>query len=295
MFDPMPLTAKSLILDLLSTLRRGSMPVAALVAAGQLFGIAENNVRVSLARLTASAAVERDERGRYRLGARTEAIRSRVASWRRPEERMRPWEGGWIGVHSGKSERGAALRRSQQALRFRGFRELAPGLRVRPDNLAGGIAGVREQLVDLGLGGGSRVFAMSELDPASDLRARSLWDAHALAEEYERSQEMLEESASRLPGLPPDEAMVESFLVGGRVLRSLVLDPLLPEPIFPARARSRVAEAMRAYDRAGRACWARFLERFDVPHLRTPVDLRVAEAAQRVGPQPHHRIHGDQA
>jgi len=43
-------TAKSLTIDLLSTLRGGSMPVRALVASGALFGIAENNVRVTLAR-----------------------------------------------------------------------------------------------------------------------------------------------------------------------------------------------------------------------------------------------------
>ena len=62
-------TARSFILDLLSTLRSGSMPVAALVEAGGLFGIAENNVRVALTRMRSSGQVERDARGRYRLGA----------------------------------------------------------------------------------------------------------------------------------------------------------------------------------------------------------------------------------
>ena len=54
-------TARSLILDLLSTLRRGTMPVRALVEAGALLGIEENNIRVSLARLYASHRIERDE------------------------------------------------------------------------------------------------------------------------------------------------------------------------------------------------------------------------------------------
>ncbi|MEO2236657.1 MAG: hypothetical protein ABGW95_00195, partial [Candidatus Poseidoniia archaeon] len=44
-------SSKSLILDLLSTLRRGAMPVRALVAAGELFDITPNSLRVSLARL----------------------------------------------------------------------------------------------------------------------------------------------------------------------------------------------------------------------------------------------------
>ena len=49
------------------------MPVRALVAAGRSFGIAENSIRVALTRLHAAGTVERDERGRYRLGARAEA------------------------------------------------------------------------------------------------------------------------------------------------------------------------------------------------------------------------------
>ena len=58
---------KGLVLDLLSTVRTGSMPVRALVAAGGLFGIDENRLRVALTRLLAERLVERDQRGAYRL------------------------------------------------------------------------------------------------------------------------------------------------------------------------------------------------------------------------------------
>ena len=34
---------------------------------------------------------------------------------------------------------------------------------------------------------------------------------------------------------------------------------------------------MRAYDRIGRSAWSAFLARFEVPHLRHPVDLRFDE------------------
>src|SRR5262249_42721908 len=47
-------TAKSLILDLLSTIGERSMPVRALVAAADLFAIEENSLRVALARLLAA-------------------------------------------------------------------------------------------------------------------------------------------------------------------------------------------------------------------------------------------------
>src|SRR2546427_11593325 len=79
-------TAKTVILDLLATLREGSMPVRALVAAGALFDLDENNVRVALTRLLAAGLVERDERGRYRAGERAGAVGRRIARWRRIEE-----------------------------------------------------------------------------------------------------------------------------------------------------------------------------------------------------------------
>ena len=61
----MDLTPKRLILDLLATVPQSSMPVGALVAAGYLFGISENNIRVTLARLRAARMIDTDERGRY--------------------------------------------------------------------------------------------------------------------------------------------------------------------------------------------------------------------------------------
>ena len=47
----MDISPRSLILDLLSTLRRGAMPVRALIRAGEMFEIPENTLRVALARL----------------------------------------------------------------------------------------------------------------------------------------------------------------------------------------------------------------------------------------------------
>ena len=173
-------TAKSLIVDLLSTLRRGSMPVRALVSAAELFGIPENNLRVALARLRARGTVERDERGRYRLGTRAEATRREVAAWRRRHEAIRPWDGRiWVGLLSPAAKRHpTALTR---ALRLLGFRKLLPGLDIRPDNLEGGIALARERLFaldpSLAKNTGCLVLGVTDLDGETEKRARSLWDA----------------------------------------------------------------------------------------------------------------------
>src|SRR5258706_14729642 len=100
-------TAKSLILDLLSTLKGRSMPVRALVVGAELFQIEENSLRVALARLLAEGTIERDERGEYRMGAAAQAVQQEVVSWRRLEERLLPWNGGWIGVSSAHLRRGS--------------------------------------------------------------------------------------------------------------------------------------------------------------------------------------------
>ncbi len=254
-------SAKSLILDLLSTLGRRSAPVRALVEAASLFGIAGNNVRVTLARLLAEGSVERDERGRYRLGPRAAAVNDRIRSWRRLEERLRPWDGAWIGVHGADLPRrlGAPRRRRERALHLLGFRSLAAGLELRPDNLAGGVEAVREQLGRLGLPASARVLRISELDPASQSRARGLWDAAALVASYRACAQRLEASAARLPQMARAEAMVESFTLGGDAIRQLVLDPLLPEPIVAAGERRALLEATRRYDAAGRRVWSGWL------------------------------------
>jgi phenylacetic acid degradation operon negative regulatory protein len=264
-------TAKSLILDLLSTLRRGSMPVRALVAAGALFDLDENNIRVALARLLSSGLVARDERGRYRLGQRAEVVGRQVSRWRSIEQGLRPWNGVWVGAFG-------ADRRAERALHFLAFRELTPGLHVRPDNLAGGVAAVREQLVALGLPADVIVAALSDLDDVTEARARALWDTATLRAAYRDARARLARSERRLPRLAPAAAMAESFLLGGEVLRQLTLDPRLPAPLVPSEERAALVETMRRYDRLGRSCWAGFMREFEVlPEARAPVDARIAE------------------
>ena len=101
-----------------------------------------------------------------------------------------------------------------------------------------------------------------------------------LERSYRGLTEELRRSQRRLKGLSHQEAMVESFLLGGRALRQLVFDPLLPEAIAPGEARAELLETMRGYDVLGRAAWAEFLARYDVPHRETPADTRMADDAR---------------
>jgi len=274
-----------LILDLLSTVRRGAMPVGCLVEAGGLFGLAPNNVRVSLSKLVTEGRVVRDERGQYRLGAAAAAASDRLRPWRRLEEQQRPWNGEWLAVHALRRGRGAERRRRDRALALMGFRALEPGLCVRPDNLRVGIAGVRGYLASqlspldpldpLDAGApedgadppGPLVYCMRDLDRATEARARGLWDADALTEQYRAWSDALDESRARLAQMSTDEAMVETFLVGRGAVRFLHLDPLLPVEIIDPAARAELVASARAYDELGRARWAPFLSRHGVPNF----------------------------
>ncbi len=275
-------TAKSLILDLLSTLRRGTMPVGALVETGALFGIAENSVRVAITRLLAGGRVERDARGRYRLGAAAQPVGRRATAWRKIETRQRRWDSSWIGVLEPRPGDGGSRRRRNRALHLLGFRGLAPALFVRPDNLRGGIDALRTELSALGLPPGDLVFELRSLDAVTSARARALWDSDALRTAHRELRTELEGAIRDFDTLPVDRAMVTSFLLGGQAIRQLVLDPLLPDDIAPGDERRELLDTMVRYDRLGRTAWAGLLARFDVPHLGAPADTRMGAGADRL-------------
>jgi phenylacetic acid degradation operon negative regulatory protein len=272
-------TARSAILDLLSTVRSGSVSVSALVRAGGLLGIEANAVRVGLARLRAQGLVASDSRGRYRLGSGASVISNQVGSWRRIEERVRPWSGTWLAVHTGPLRRTdrRQVRRRERALAFLGFRALDPGLELRPDNLAEPLEATRSRLVALGLDPAALVCQLAGLDETRTTAALRLWDTAALRRGYRETRERLAASMRALATAPREQAMVESFRVGGEGIRQLAYDPLLPEEILPVSERRELVDRMREYDRMGRGFWEGALE-IEVDETATPADVRGLDA-----------------
>jgi len=263
---------KSVVLDLLSTMRGGALPVRALVAAAALFGISENSLRVALARLRASGMVSSDQPGLYRLGARAEAVNRLATSWRSIDRTLRTWSGGWIAVVGGEGARGT--QRSGRALAFLGFRNLRQDLALRPDNLAGGISAAIQRLAELGLDPSADVFGLHDLAPATARRATRLWDTGSIRQGYQRTVAELERSERALAALPRERAMAESFLLGGRAIRQLVLDPRLPDTFVPAAERRALVDTLLRYDRAGRQRWASFLREMGAEPGDTPAHIR---------------------
>ncbi len=255
------ITAKSLIVDLLSTVSgRYSVGVGALVSAGALFGIGENSMRVALARLRASGTLESAGRGLYQLSRAARRVNREVVSWSRVEEGLVDWDGSYLAVDaSALSARDRRARRTRdRAFRLLGFESLTPALSIRPNNLAGGAAACRDRLASLGVAGSSPaplVFELSALDTVTDTRARTLWDIDALERGYREGLAALEAAITRMPELDRDAAMTESFSIGGDVVRRIVLDPLLPAAIVDSDARHQMIEAMRRYDVLGKQAW----------------------------------------
>ncbi len=279
------MTAKSLVLDLLSTMRGGSMPVALLVSAAEAFGIDENRVRVTLTRMGAQRLVERDERGHYFLGTGADSTMSRIASWRAVADATRPWRGDWLAVHIAaveKSDR-RARRKTNRALDLLSFKELNPDLLVRPDNLTSRVDDLRIELLALGADARLSCFGASRLGSDDEQRARSLWDINAIQRGYRHALDSMRESTKHLKQLNEQDAMVESFVVGGNVIRLLVMDPLLPEQIVPETDRHNVALALREYDRLGRVCWAPLLQRHGVRVKAAPGRLGTMGAMETMG------------
>lgn len=267
---------KSVVLDLLSTLRGRSAPVRFLVAAAEIFDIDSNATRVAITRLLSCGLIERDERGAYRTGSAAAPIIARLNSWRRLDRRTREWDRSWIGATPDacsptKEERAASVK----ALEFTGMREFSPGLWIRPDNLEGGLAAARDSLAALGLPAACPVFAIREFDAAGDARARALWDSETLRNDYRALRAELERSAAALPTLDQRAAMSESFLLGGEAIRRIVLDPLLPDAIVPTDERDALVREMTSYDEIGRRCWAAFLDRFGVLVSEPPMDRQI--------------------
>ena len=255
----MPPSAKRVVLELMSAGAPAPAPVAQLVAAAGVLGIAENNIRVTLARLVASGTIEPSARGEYRLGKAAQAMTRQVTSWRDLERQVRRWDGGWACVHVGelpRSDRGA-LRRRERALRLLGFRPLHRTVEVRPDNLDGGVAGLRERGVALGIEPGALVFRASDFDPATEARARALWDGERLSASYAQTIERIERWLVTVTELAPRAAAREAFLFGGDVLRKILFDPRLPEPLVDVAQRRALVEAAKRLDVVGRRLWAR--------------------------------------
>src|SRR3990167_3536797 len=270
---------RHLLLELLLASGDDALPVSHAVAAGAVFSISENHVRVTLARLAAQNMAQATERGAWRLGPAAQSLAQDVATWRSAGQRLRPWNGQYVAVHSSalaRSDR-AAARQRERALHLLGFAELQRDFWLRPDNIEADIAAIRQRLHALGLEAQAVVCGCSSLDAATEAAVDALWDGAALNQAYRATQERLQHWLDGAARLPIDQAARESFFLGGAAIRQLVYDPLLPEPMVDGALRTAFIDSVHAFDAAGRAIWNRFYDALPTPDTATrKARLRVA-------------------
>ena len=260
---PPPLAAGDLVMDLLSTHDAHQLTVAALCYAGEICGLRAQNVRVALNRLVAQGKLDSPERGLYRLDTGRSGMVVEVGSWLRREQQTVPWQGGWAAVLDSAVPRGkkTAWRRHERALTLRGLRTLGDtGLRLRPDNLAGGIKGLRRDLQRLGLADGARVFHAADFDAADEQAARRLWDTAALTRQQRDMDKRLATSHRKLAKQTREQAARDSLLLGRAAIRCILHDPLLPDELMDHSPRHRLIERMGAYQHDAKAIWMSLLD-----------------------------------
>ncbi len=239
------------ILDLLRSARGRRQSASSLIERGALFGFSENTIRVTLSRLMSRGRIESPRRGEYRLSPETDALNDFVERWRLGEDRIRSWQPGhWLFAHLAEADDASVW-----ALDALGFRTVRAGLFARPDNLALELAGLRRLAAGIGLGGNALMIAGAPLGDGADWIPA--WDPEALNRDYRDGLARLTASAERLDTLPPAQAKLECFRLGGEMIHRLAKDPLLPEPFADVAARRALWRATVDYDRQGKEIWAR--------------------------------------
>ncbi len=260
--------AKSLVLELLVAKNGVPLQVKEAIVACELFGISENNVRVTLARLTTEALLEGAGRGSYQLGPQAKDISAQLFGWRSVEQHLRPWDGSYLMVACnalGRSDRNI-LRQRERALHMLGFAELDKDLYVRPNNVEPDVESLRQRLIELGLEPAALVFQATGFEETQAQRIQSLWNGELLNDSYRRYCEQLESWALRAEQLKLDAAARESFILGREAIRQIVFDPLLPHPLADVALRTEFLACTQRFVDHGHQIWRTFLQQPSSPN-----------------------------
>lgn len=261
----------AVILDLLRTYRRRGTTVKAIMETGAMFGFSENLMRVSLSRLAARGLIENVKRGHYRLANRADPISDFVEEWRLGENRLRAWDGSsWLLVQAGADAGG----KQDWALASLGFRRVETGTWLRPDCLAQPTSALVQRLVGLGMSEGSLLASGAHLDTRWTSAWREQFDIEAMTRTYHECRGLLTNSIARLGSLAHEDALRESFHLGGRAVHILAKDPLIPAPLIDPEPRRALWQTMLSYDRLGRDAWGRRNQ--DRPEMMPTPQLQVS-------------------
>lgn len=258
-FTPEPPTPKRLILSLLSARDNEIMSLRQCIAWGDLFSIDAAAMRVALGRMVKTKLLSSVQRGFYRIGVQGHVLSDAARSWIQAEERVAPWNGDWLLVHTahlGRRDK-RALRHRERALRLDGFQSLRAGLWCRPANYVEAPEETRARLIRLGMDQDAYLLRTNAM-LGPDLPPTELWPVEDLEKGYANLETAMQQSMNKLPDLDVRAAARETFLLGEFVIKQINSDPLLPDVMVDASARRRMHRQMRRYDEAGYDAWEQF-------------------------------------
>ncbi len=255
-----PITAKTLVLDLMRASIPHSWPIKQLIEVGELFGFSHNAVRVNVTRLLAKQVLEQDERGSYRLAeSAVVTMAEGLQNWREGEARLKTWQGDWLQLQIAPGNNAKQQQWLEHVcLRF-GFRQLWSTCWLRPNNLA---LSHQELIAQIASAAGHREFMLctsSEVQLPKAEPLTKLWDVKAIEDSYQQHLNRLQQSEAELGNKPTDEFLVETFVLGGEGIHMLVCDPLLPAEMFNADLREQLTAHVAHYDAMAKPHW---IERF---------------------------------
>ena len=216
-----PLTARSLVASMLLGTHPPRLPVSALVAAAELFGLSEGACRTTLSRMVIAGDLTTND-GWYELAGALIGRQRRQDIGR--QGTRQPWDGSWLVMIVTADRRMPSERvDARTTLTEHRYAELREGVWVRPANLVEDDDVMH--LTSQGWQAGVMVF-----DP--QLKVDQLWPLREWQVQAEGLQQAL---TDLIPPLEVDDRTVlaRGFIVAAAALRHLRQDPLLPDELLP--------------------------------------------------------------
>ena len=250
------MTARRLVLDLVTARPEAELSIAALCRAAEVVGLSEASVRMAATRLAEEGSLTRVDRGTYRLDPSGLPTFDPVSTWRTRLESMVEWQGCWMVADAAavpRSDR-TAQKRLATALGVHGFVLWQGTLHVRPDNLVGGVAAMRPRLPDA-----LTLFAAGGMALEDDAAVRGLWTPALLHDAHRAMRHELAESLRHEAEHGPEVFAGQALGLGSRAIAQIVRDPLLPDELDDHEELRLLTEQTVEYQVRALAVWEQLL------------------------------------
>lgn len=260
LIDKSDISARGLILSLLSAIGARPQTVKELVRAGSAFGIESTAIRVAINRLQKDQLLVGVARGVYGPGPAAMNLMARLKSWQEAPSRKANWNGDWLLAltsHLGRRNR-TIVRSRERALRLNGYAATDKGFWVRPANLNLSLQKHREDMHALGADNELIVTRVADVSSAEDPNWQKLWPAEDLNSAYKAGILAMQKSKQNLPEKSEAESAAETLLVGQSVIQLINFDPLLPAEFCDVEMFHSLIEAMKDYNQVGIEAWRAF-------------------------------------